>query len=653
MKRAWNKLMGILPMVAALMVGAQVAAGDDLVLVRNGEPMATIVYPVRPLKPEGDLTAEQDKTFSLVVTAWEREQQASAEWLKKYILKISGAELPVVTDDKPVTGTRIHVGPTRAIKELEVDLTTLPGDSFIMRVAGDNLVLAGIDRYQEGNSRNNKRGTFYAVQAFLEDICAARWFMPGELGEDLVAMRTITVPRDLDRTDIPSIKVRQMASVPGWRARNKANNSITFYTHGGHTWDLLVPPGEYFEEHPEYFALIDDKRTVVKEDDPTLCTSNPDVRRIAVENVRAIFDRGIEVVELGHPDAFRQGCQCEPCMAISPDTGRGLGARIWDLHLQIASEVKKSHPHKMVLCTLYGPSRAVPEGIERFPDNVTLQVSKPSDNSLAKWSKYGARPNVYVYHWTTYWAMGYGPKASIRQVIDDMAMYRRHNVLGIYWCGGANNWGLEGVQYWLAARLQWNWDLDSQKLLEDYFSRFYRNAGKPMRAFFELLDDRKNNHLPEKDRERRGRFMRDVVKSYTTLFPPDVIARMDAKLEKAKKQAAGDDVVLRRIELTEAAWRHVTLTTAALAAGRKYDETKALDDLVALRDAVEKRKAFVLRILEAQEQGDWKDLTNPFGKGRASLREEMLYGEKSYFGDWKQWQWDYDEKIAEAASAGK
>ena len=174
-----------------------------------------------------------------------------------------------------------------------------------------------------------------------------------------------------------------------------------------------------------------------------------------------------------------------------------------------------------------------------------------------------------------------------------------------------------------------------------------------MHVFFELLDDRRNNPLPEEDRERRGRFMRDVAKSYTTLFPPAVMATMNTKLAKAKKRAAGDEVVLRRIELTETAWQHVTLTTTALAAGGKYDETKALDDLIALRDAVENRKAFVLRVLDAQEKGEWKDLTNPFGKGRAELREEALYGEKSYFGDWKQWRWNYDEKIAEAGKAGE
>lgn len=57
---------------------------------------------------------------------------------------------------------------------------------------------------------------------------------------------------------------------------------------GVHTFYGLVSPEKYFVSHPEYFSLIDGKRT---HDRSQLCLSNPDVLRIAIENIKAQIRR--------------------------------------------------------------------------------------------------------------------------------------------------------------------------------------------------------------------------------------------------------------------------------------------------------------------------------------------------------------------------
>ena len=43
---------------------------------------------------------------------------------------------------------------------------------------------------------------------------------------------------------------------------------------GVHTFYPLMPPAEFFNDHPEYYSLIDGKRI---HDHAQLCLSNPDV----------------------------------------------------------------------------------------------------------------------------------------------------------------------------------------------------------------------------------------------------------------------------------------------------------------------------------------------------------------------------------------
>ena len=616
--------------MCAFMAAAGMAAAADplpqLVLVQDGQSRATIVCPVSPPRPAGDLTAEEQEAHRLAVRARDHSACRGALRLQEYLKLITGADVPMVTDDKPVSGTLIHVGPTKYIKELGVDLGKLSGDSFTMRVVGNNLVLAGADSYMGvGSARNEQVGSFNAVQTFLEDNCGVRWFMPGSLGEDVLPRKTISVPRDLDRTEVASIKFRQMASAHTWRHNNKLENSLRLFTEGGHSWGMLVPLETYFKKHPEYYALVSGKRTFVRKGDPSLCTSNPDVFRIAVENVQNLFDRGYDLVQLGHPDSYGSGvaaCECDACMAIGDVSRGGLSKRVYDFHCAIAREVKKSHPDKMVHFIIYGPTSTVPDGFKGFPDNVLLELTSSTESALSEWSKYGASMSVYVYNWTTYYHMGFGPKSSIKKIIREMDRYRRHNVIGIYWCGGSNNWGLEGVQYYLAGKLQWNMGLDPQAILDDFYTRFYRKAQKPMEAFFELLDERKNSHAVGGSPQKR----------YLAYFPGEVISRMDAFLAEASNLAAGDEVVLKRIGLTEAAWRYVKVTTAVFDMNTKYEKERDAENLVALRDAVRARERFVESTLEAQAQKIRKsELAPVFGRGRGELREEILTGTASYF----------------------
>src|SRR5207253_8059741 len=107
-----------------------------------------------------------------------------AEELQRYMEKMSGAKLPIITDAEPRTtreillGENLHLGRLRT----KVDFAKLGPDGFRLRVDGNRLIIAG----------GKPRGTLNGVYTLLEEKLGVRWFTP-ELE---------TVPR-LDRIRLP------------------------------------------------------------------------------------------------------------------------------------------------------------------------------------------------------------------------------------------------------------------------------------------------------------------------------------------------------------------------------------------------------------------------------------------------------------------
>jgi hypothetical protein len=66
---------------------------------------------------------------------------------------------------------------------------------------------------------------------------------------------------------------------PGAIANNYRNGIAA--TSGGHSYYKMVPQ-ELFQEHPEYFAWIDGRRTA---EGHHLCSSNAKVKQLLIEGV--------------------------------------------------------------------------------------------------------------------------------------------------------------------------------------------------------------------------------------------------------------------------------------------------------------------------------------------------------------------------------
>jgi len=96
-------------------------AWADLTIANKGASRYKLVLPVKALPSE----------------------HYAAEELERYIEKISGVKLPIVTDSDSVTGNEILLGDNRHLGKLKIDLSKLGPDGFVLRTDGNRLIIAG------------------------------------------------------------------------------------------------------------------------------------------------------------------------------------------------------------------------------------------------------------------------------------------------------------------------------------------------------------------------------------------------------------------------------------------------------------------------------------------------------------------------------
>ncbi len=145
-------------------------AADGVVFVAEGEPRAAIILP----------------------EAFTEGHEKAAELLVEYVGRMSGAELPVVTDPNEVrTGNRIWIGmrPEGGERFPGTDFSFPNPEEFVMVARANELALVGRDETHAGDPVH--AGTLLSALTFLQERLGVRWVWPGEGGTDILEAESI------------------------------------------------------------------------------------------------------------------------------------------------------------------------------------------------------------------------------------------------------------------------------------------------------------------------------------------------------------------------------------------------------------------------------------------------------------------------------
>jgi hypothetical protein len=559
--------------------------------------LSLFVFPSRPLAAPGDaglydparppfhVIAASGRPSAQIVTPpspTELEAFAAGE-LSRYMERISGARLPIVKEgERTRLPYSFFVGNTQAAARPGVKATdeTMGRDGLALNSIAGGVIVLG----------RNDLGTVFAVYELLERCFDVRWFMPGETGEYVPHRNTLRMG-EIHLTLRPSFRIRWVGTGE-WALRQRMNVYVTAggkdvgvrWKWGFHTFNTLIPPEKYYADHPEYFALVEGKRSVTdsRTHGNQLCTSNPDLIRELSKNLKAVLDAepDIEIVALS-PNDGGGFCECARCRALD-EPGRDRFARysrrLAIFNNEVARAVKESHPNVLVKVGAYaGYARPPLDPGYRPEENIAVQLchlyfchnhpvgagkctsgvtyepterflpNEEFEHLLDQWLRLSPRLFIYEYYDIAGMSRAKLPWPLVHSMRSDIPYYCKRGVEGFYTQLHEDSWYRLGLNYYIAAKLAWNADLNVDALLDDYFKKFYGPAARPMKGFFLGMEQAMESWNGCASYGLQG------VEGLKTIAPkaftPAVVKMMGTRLAAAETAAARDDVVRGRVAM--------------------------------------------------------------------------------------------------------
>ena len=451
--------------------------------------------------------AERGKVaeYSIVVPPDAPPSQGyAAEELRDFVEKTTGVRLPIVS-----SAVRKAIVLETNLRASASPHETSP-DAFRLCVDGNRLRIVG----------GSGRGVLYGVYEVLERFAGCRWYASWHT---VVPRRDrIVIPVDLDETHVPAFAMREpfwfdVLRHPEFAARLRVNSRSRQaplgekfggdpYRFGGglvnaHTFGELLPSARYFDEHPEYFALVNGRR-VREMSQP--CLTNPDVLRVVTSNVleRIRRDPGAKFYGVSQNDCGNR-CQCPDCLAVEKEEGSPAGPIIRFVNA-IADEVGKEFPDALIETLAYSYSQRAPKKTRPRRNVVPCLCSihcdfaspieqSPFEGSAAfrrdieAWGR--LTDFLYVWDYTTDFAHYTMPWANVYSLQGNLRFFRRNNVKAIFAQGAyqGRHADFAELKAWLLAKWMWDPDMPAEQLLDDFFAGYY-GAGAPfVRECFEKM----------------------------------------------------------------------------------------------------------------------------------------------------------------------
>ncbi len=475
-------------LVVIAMLSAGVCAAAEFTLVEDGQPQATVTLGDAPTDVE--MLARQE--------------------LVRYVELSTGATLPAEGDLPGEIQLAVSDG---AALRIGLDVTTER-----VRITGSSPI-----------------ALLNGVYRFLQDYLGCRWYVPGEIGEIVPEHSTVTIPVGTAATtpdwDIRTFFLRD-DEAQWWALRNGING---WFNHdfiealgtgvgddlvyqqpgvsGFHAWARILPPEKYRPEHPEYYALVNDRRMEGGLHSGQICTTNEEALNIITEGAREYFE--------AHPDARWYSvapndgygwCTCDDCMALQEQLG---GVRYWrggdhqilsDRQLAFGNEVARRLDMDDRELIVFAYVNHAPPPMNIHPnDGVTVwlchylpacyahAITDPTcpDNAefygyVKGWARWSERMGYYAYTDKSMW-QGL-PRPVVRPMMEDLKMLHDHGWRRYVAQSSARGFGQNGPLYWMTAKLLWDVDADVEALLDEYFRTMYGPAAAEMRAYYEALE---------------------------------------------------------------------------------------------------------------------------------------------------------------------
>ncbi len=388
----------IVPIILALACAASFAAE----IVKNGQPMAEIIQ----------------------VPSSDQSIRIAAEEIRKYIEKMSGAQLDIVPAPTGKYPTRLYVGESEFTRQLGFSLKDVKYDGYKIRVKGNDVIVAGVDidwyndyklsfeylakveeKWQEFTghkwrspsfmsaverqtrteprlefNRGNATGTLYGAYGFLEQF-GFRWYFsfppPDEdLGKVIPQSKDLAIA-DGEFKREPEFAVRDYPYSVCFR-----DNGLWIKSMGVGMFEQIFPIhmiGRLLDGHedPELAGKVNGQTNWKS---PKL--SSPKFREqfmVYLDNFNRFYPVRLPFTSFGSPDGWTSLDDGDVANGWNRVSTRGEKGRFsdyyWDFVLDIRERYNQKYPfgkfqRKHVYA--YSGTNRIPEKLDRIPEDLTV-----------------------------------------------------------------------------------------------------------------------------------------------------------------------------------------------------------------------------------------------------------------------------------------
>ena len=507
---------------------------------------------------------------SVIVTAEDATAQESyaAKTLQKYISEITGKTVEIAHSYPEIFDRAIYVG---APEKFDISSDGKTDGSYIIKAENDILCIKGF-----GN-----RGPIYGVYGFLEKYCGCRWYT-----KDLKVVPKsdkISVPEnekyeyapffECTDTDWLSPRDAEYSMAHGLNCNiyrylsPEQGGNVSYISNFCHTLtSQFCSAANYFDEHPEYFALRDGKRIPDQ-----LCLTNPDVIRIVTDEVMNLIaakrdpSQAVQIVSLTQADN-QNYCTCDKCKALDKANGSQSGTMITFAN-EVARAVKAAGYDNIAIDTFayqytrHTPTNVVPD------DNVIVRIcsieccfghalddpdckqNTEFMKDLVNWGKICNRIYVWDYANNYSYTVNIFPDFGVLQ--RNMQVFYENNAKGMYVEG---NYYMDRcdaefgeLRSYMISRLIQNPYIDCDAVMNEFLEAYYGAGWENIREFIDITTKRAANKITHLG------ISQDPAKSL-----PGIKAKEIKKCDELWKNAeamAQDETYLARVQRSELCWR--------------------------------------------------------------------------------------------------
>ncbi len=481
-----------------------------------------------------------EKEFEIII-----EKQAdslmlkSASQLARYWESITDRKIEVLTENSEGRKA-IYLGKSLAPNRLKEKLNPTDMDAFVISIEPEEIFLFG----------NQSQSTLYAVNTFLEEqlecikLTATEEMIPKIKHPQFSEFFKVYEPDFAFRRIL--FKGQKDLSYREWYKLDELDDWGMFV----HTFHRLVSADTYYDEHPEYFSLVNGRRLK----DSQLCLSNPDLIDLLIQNLGKEMDKKPEktIWSVSQNDAYNY-CECDKCQALYDKYDSYSGA-----YIEMANTIATAYPDKQISTLAYQFTREAPKIIKPLPNvnimfcsiecNRSMALAEdPRSQSFVKdmedWSALSS--NIFMWDYVVQFKNYLTPFPNFPVLQKNIQFFKDNEVAMMFQQGSSGAWSdLSELKQFLIAKLLWDTELNVDSLASSFIEVYYGGASPFIQAYYDKINKEIKAHADTEFLNIYG-FPSDYATSY---LQPDMMLYYQSLMDKAEKAVANDSILLRRVK---------------------------------------------------------------------------------------------------------